>query len=383
MRITAVESFRISQRFLLVRIEADNGLTGWGEATLESRAATVAAAIGELSAILLGTDPRRIELLWQRMYKGGFYRGGPVLGSAVAGIDQALWDLKGKALGAPVHELLGGPTRDRVRVYTSVADGPLEVMVDHARGLVAEGYTALKTAPPAPLRYLESPAVIDGMVDKWSAVGAAIGTEVDMAVDLHGRFSIAGSRQLLNRMEAIEPLFVEEPQPPELQREIARVCSSTTIPIATGERLYDRWEVGDVIDAGIAVLQPDLAHAHGISEVVRIAALADLHGVHVAPHCATGPVAFAACLQVALVIPNFLIQESPLDVHAPGRHPWWRFIATTPFHFEEGHVRAPTSPGLGIEVDEDLVRAAADDLRDAAGDNSPILTAADGGFAEW
>lgn len=383
MRIASVESFRISQRFLLVRIEADNGLIGWGEATLESRAATVATAIGELSGILLGADPRRIELLWQRMYRGGFYRGGPVLGSAVAGIDQALWDLKGKALGAPVHELLGGPTRDRVRVYTSVPDGPVDVMVDRARELVAEGYTAMKTAPPAPLRYLESPAVIDEIVDKWSTVGAAVGTGVDLAVDLHGRFSIAGARQLLNRMAAIEPLFVEEPQPPELQREIGRVCASTTIPIATGERLYDRWEVGDVIDSGIAILQPDLAHAHGISEVVRIAALADVHGVHLAPHCATGPVAFAACLQVALIIPNFLIQESPLELHAPGRHPWWRFIASAPFRFDDGYVRAPTSPGLGVEVDEDMVRSAAEDTRDLSEENSPVLTGADGGFAEW
>lgn len=383
MRIASVESFRISQRFLLVRIEADNGLIGWGEATLESRAATVATAIGELSGILLGADPRRIELLWQRMYRGGFYRGGPVLGSAVAGIDQALWDLKGKALGAPVHELLGGPTRDRVRVYTSVPDGPVDVMVDRARELVAEGYTAMKTAPPAPLRYLESPAVIDEIVDKWSTVGAAVGTGVDLAVDLHGRFSIAGARQLLNRMAAIEPLFVEEPQPPELQREIGRVCASTTIPIATGERLYDRWEVGDVIDSGIAILQPDLAHAHGISEVVRIAALADVHGVHLAPHCATGPVAFAACLQVALIIPNFLIQESPLELHAPGRHPWWRFIASAPFRFDDGYVRAPTSPGIGVEVDEDMVRSAAEDMRDLSEENSPVLTGADGGFAEW
>lgn len=383
MRIASVESFRISQRFLLVRIEADNGLIGWGEATLESRAATVATAIGELSGILLGADPRRIELLWQRMYRGGFYRGGPVLGSAVAGIDQALWDLKGKALGAPVHELLGGPTRDRVRVYTSVPDGPVDVMVDRARELVAEGYTAMKTAPPAPLRYLESPAVIDEIVDKWSTVGAAVGTGVDLAVDLHGRFSIAGARQLLNRMAAIEPLFVEEPQPPELQREIGRVCASTTIPIATGERLYDRWEVGDVIDSGIAILQPDLAHAHGISEVVRIAALADVHGVHLAPHCATGPVAFAACLQVALIIPNFLIQESPLELHAPGRHPWWRFIASAPFRFDDGYVRAPTSPGIGVEVDEDMVRSAAEDTRDLSEENSPVLTGADGGFAEW
>ncbi|MGN6206561.1 galactonate dehydratase [Humibacter sp.] len=383
MRISSVETFRVSQRFLLVKIGADNGLSGWGEATLESRAATVATAIGELSTILLGADPRRIELLWQRMYKGAFYRGGPVLGSAVAGIDQALWDLKGKSLGVPVHELLGGPTRDRVRVYTSVPDGEADAMIARAQELVTAGYTALKTAPPAPLRHLESPGVIDGILEKWSGTREAVGAGVDLAFDLHGRFSIPGARRLLDRLEPIQPLFVEEPQPPELQREIARICASTTIPIATGERLYDRWEVSDVVGSGIAVLQPDLAHANGISEVVRIAALADLYGVHIAPHCATGPLAFAACLQVALVIPNFLIQESPLDVHEPGRHPWWRFIAATPFRFDDGHIEAPSAPGLGVAVDEDLVREAVDERRDLSAENSPILTAADGGFAEW
>ena len=383
MRITRVETFRVSQRFLLVRLETDDGLVGWGEATLESRAITVAAAIAELAEILVGADPRRIELLGQRLRKGGFYRGGPVLGSAVAGIDCALWDLKGKSLGVPVHELLGGPTRDRVRVYTSVPDGPTDEMVARAQQLAAAGYTALKMAPEAPLRYLEAPGVLDRIVEKWSAVRNAVGREVDLAFDFHGRLSLAGSRRLLGRMRAIDPLFVEEPQPPELQREIGQVCSSTTIPIATGERLYDRWEVSDVIGEGIAVLQPDLAHAHGISEVMRIAALAEVHGVHLAPHCATGPLAFAACLQLDLAIPNFVIQESPLMVHDPGRHPWWWFIASTPFRFENGYVTAPESPGLGVEVDEDAVRAAAADAGASSAENSPILSGSDGGFAEW
>jgi galactonate dehydratase len=256
-------------------------------------------------------------------------------------------------------------------------------MVAQARELAAVGYTALKMAPEAPLRYLESPAVLDRIVEKWAAVRDAVGTAVDLAFDLHGRFSLAGSRRLLARLEALDPLFVEEPQPPELQRDIARVCASTTIPIATGERLYDRFEVSDVIAAGVAVLQPDVAHAHGISEVFRIAALAELHGVHLAPHCATGPLAYAACLQIDFAVPNVLIQESPLAVHDPGAHPWWRFIAATPFRYAQGYVEAPPLPGLGVTVDEDAVRAAAADAGDAGAENSPILSGADGGFAEW
>ncbi|MGA0568053.1 galactonate dehydratase [Rathayibacter sp. KR2-224] len=383
MRITSVETLRVSQRFCLVRIGTDSGLVGWGEATLESRSRTVEAAVGELADILLGEDARRIELLWQRLRKGGFYRGGPVLGSAVAGIDQALWDLKGKALGVPVYELLGGPTRDRVRVYTSVHEAPIEQMVHRARELVAAGYTALKLAPAPPVRYLESPAILDALVDKWSAMREAVGRGVDLAFDLHGRFSVPAARRLLDRLQTIDPLFVEETQPPELQRELRRICASTSIPIATGERLYDRWEVSDVIGTGIAVLQPDLAHAHGISEVMRIASYAGVHGVHLAPHCATGPLAFAACLQIDLAIDNFLIQESPLAVHESGGHPWQRFIASTPFRFENGYVLPPTGPGLGVEVDEDAVRAAAAAPPDPKTENSPVLSGADGGYAEW
>lgn len=383
MRITSVESFRVSQRLLFVRVATDSGLVGWGEATLESRAATVATAVSELSGILVGEDPRRIELLWQRMRKGGFYRGGPVLGSAIAGIDQALWDLKGKSLGVPVYELLGGPARDRVRVYTSVHENAPEGMLDRAGTLVGAGYTALKTAPEGPWGYLNTPAAIDALVEKWAALRDTVGRDVDLAFDLHGRFSVPASRALLDRLTDIAPLFVEETQPPELQREIGRVCAGTSIPIATGERLYDRWEVSDVIGAGISVLQPDLAHAHGISEVMRIAALADVHGVHLAPHCATGPLAFAACLQVDLAIPNFLIQESPLQVHDPASHPWWRFISSPPPLYADGYVDAPTLPGLGFEVDEDAVRAAAASPADPATENSPVLSSGDGGYAEW
>ena len=352
MRVTTVETFRVSQRFCLVRLGTDTGLVGWGEATLESRSATVETAIAELSEIVVGQDPRAIERLWQRLRKGGFYRGGPVLGSAVAGIDQALWDLKGKALGAPVHELLGGPTRDRVRVYTGVPSADAAAMATEARALVTAGYTALKTAPDLTLGYLDTPAVYEELLDRWGALRDLVGPRVDLAFDFHGRVSLPASRILLEGMSRIAPLFVEEPQPSELQREIGRICASTPLPIATGERLYDRWEVGDVIGQGIAVIQPDLSHAYGISEVMRIAALADLHGVHLAPHCATGPVAFAACLQVDLAIQNFLIQECHLRLHDPGSHPWWRFVVGTPFLFDSGYVWAPRGLGLGVVAGE-------------------------------
>jgi galactonate dehydratase len=200
--------------------------------------------------------------------------------------------------------------------------------------------------------------VLDELGERWTALRAELGRSVDFALDLHGRFSAPASRRVLPRLEPLDPLFVEEPLPPELQRDLARVAASTSIPIATGERLYDRWEVSDVVDQGIAVLQPDVSHAYGISEVVRIAALADVHGVHLAPHCATGPLAFAACLQVDLAVQNVLIQECHLSLHAPGRHPAMRFVVGTPFDYADGYVAALTAPGLGVEVDEDAVRAA-------------------------
>ncbi|RCK68349.1 galactonate dehydratase [Desertihabitans brevis] len=380
MRITSVEAFRISARLCLVRIGTDGPHTGWGEATLESRTGAVAAAVDELAELLVGHDPRRIEWHHQRLRKGGFYRGGPVLGSAVAGLDQALWDLKGKALGAPVHELLGGPARDRVRVYTSASGSTTDGMVERARELVAAGYTAVKTAPELVLGYLDVPSVLDQLVEHWAALRAAIGRDVDLALDLHGRFSPAASRRLLARLEGIDPLFVEEPLPPELQRDLGPLCASTSVPIATGERLYDRWEVSDVVGSGIAVLQPDLSHAHGISEVVRIAALADLHGVRLAPHCATGPLALAACLQVDLAVDNVLVQECPMEVHRPGEHPWSRLLVGWPFVFADGYLLPPTGPGLGVEVDEDEVRRCA---LSPAGGNSPVWAQPDGSYAEW
>lgn len=380
MKITSVEAFRLSARLCLVRIGTDSEHVGWGEATLESRTAAVSATVGELADLLLGQDPRRIEWHHQRLRKGGFYRGGPVLGSAVAGLDQALWDLKGKTLGAPVHELLGGPARDRVRVYTSAHGHTTETMLIRARELVDAGYTMVKTAPEAVLGYLDVPEVLDGLVTHWEALRAEVGRSVDIALDLHGRFSAPASRRLLARLGGVDPVFVEEPLPPELQRDLGRLCAQTPVPIATGERLYDRWEVSDVIDQGIAVLQPDLSHAHGISEVVRIAALADLHGVRLAPHCATGPLALAACLQVDLAVPNVLVQECPMEVHRPGAHPWSQLLRGNPFVLEDGHLLAPTGPGLGVDVDEDAVREAA---RTPAGGNSPLWELADGSYAEW
>ncbi|WP_246222683.1 galactonate dehydratase [Phytoactinopolyspora limicola] len=380
-RIRAIETFRVSQRFMVCKVSTDDGLVGWGEPILESRAETVEAAVRELSQLLIGADPAPIERHRQVLVKAGFYRGGPVFGSAVAGLDQALWDLKGKALGVPVHELLGGPVRDRVRIYGPAHGDETEVMLDQARSLVEAGYTAVKVAPPRTLGFVDTQATVHGLIDRWTALRDEIGPGIDFAIDFHARVSAPMARVLLRHLEPLMPMFVEEPLPPEHQARIGELAAATTVPIATGERLYDRWDCDPVLRSGIAVLQPDVSHAGGISEVFRIAALAETHHVHLAPHCATGPVALAAGLQLDLAVPNVLIQESHLRLHRPGEHPMMRFV-TEPdtLVFEDGYRRRPVGPGLGIELDEEALRAAA-----AAPDStrSPVWSYPDGSYAEW
>ncbi|WP_327432678.1 galactonate dehydratase [Streptomyces sp. NBC_01236] len=381
MKIVRIETFRVPPRWLFLRIATDEGIVGWGEPIVEGRAETVAAAVAELSDVLLGADPRHIEDHWQVLAKGGFYRGGPVLSSALAGIDQALWDIKGKALGVPVHELLGGPVRDRARVYRWIhgASGP--ELAEAGLRAVEQGYDAVKLNLVDRLRPLDSPATIRQAVDQLAALREAVGWKVDIAVDFHGRFSTATARRTLPLLEPLQPMFVEEPVLPEFSRDLAALASTTPIPLATGERLYSRWDFRDVLPAGIAVAQPDLSHAGGISEVRRIAAMAEAYDVTLAPHCPLGPIALAASLQVDFATPNFLIQEQSLDIHAQGGNAVVGHLADpAAFRFVDGHVERPTGPGLGIEIDEEAVRRAA-----AEGHRwrNEIRRHQDGSFAEW
>jgi galactonate dehydratase len=381
MKIARIETFLVPPRWLFLRIETDEGLVGWGEPVVEGRAETVATAVAELSELLLGTDPGPIEDHWQVLAKGGFYRGGPVLSSALAGIDQALWDIKGKALGVPVHELLGGPVRERVRVYRWIGGRDGDELAETGRAAVDQGYDAVKCNATGRLRHLDSAAAVRSVVEQLTALREAVGWEVDIAVDFHGRFSTAMARRTLPLLEPLLPLFVEEPVLPEFSRDLAAVAASTSIPLAVGERLYSRWDFRDVLSTGIAVAQPDLCHAGGISEARRIAAMAEAHDVALAPHCPLGPIALAASLQVDFATPNFLIQEQSLDVHAPGGNALLTDLVDAGcFRFSGGYLDRPTGPGLGVEVDEAAVRRAA-----ATGHRwrNEIWRHADGSFAEW
>ncbi|MBO8201679.1 galactonate dehydratase [Streptomyces smyrnaeus] len=382
MRITRVETFAVPPRWLFCRIETDSGLVGWGEPVVEGRARTVRTAVAELAEqFLLGADPLRIEDHWQLMTKGSFYRGGPVLSSAVAGLDQALWDIAGKAYGAPVHQLLGGPVREKARAYCWVGgDEPADVR-EQVAAQVAAGFTAVKMNASGRTDRLPTIAALDALAARAEAAREALGPDGDFAVDFHGRFSVAGAIRALTVLEPYGPMFAEEPVLPEYTHLLGRVTAATPVPIATGERLFSRTEVLPALQAGIAVVQPDLSHAGGLSEVRRIASLAETWDVAVAPHCPLGPLALAASLQLAFCTPNFLIQEQSIGIHYnTGAELLDYVVDREVFRFHDGQLLRPTGPGLGVTVDERAVREA--DSK-AESWHNPVWRHPDGSFAEW
>ncbi|WP_433612636.1 galactonate dehydratase [Dactylosporangium sp. CA-139114] len=379
--IVKVETFLVPPRWLFVRVETDGGIVGWGEATCEGRSETVRTAVDQLSEVLIGWDALRVEDHWQVMTKGSFYRGGPILASAVSGLDQALWDIAGKRYGAPVHQLLGGPVRDRIRVYGWVGgDEPSEVR-EHISAQLEAGLTAVKMNASGRMSPIASVAELDAVVRRVAAARDVLGDARDVAVDFHGRFTLANARRVAPLLEPYRPLFLEEPVVPENSHLIGEFVRCTTTPVSTGERLYSRQEFLPVFQAGVAVAQPDLSHAGGITEVRKIAALAEVYDVQLAPHCPLGPIALAACLQVGFATPNYLIQEQSIGIHYnKGAEVLDYVLDVTPLNFVDGYVERLTAPGLGIEIDEQAVRAA--DKRGHAW-RGPVWRHPDGSFAEW
>jgi len=381
LKITKVETFLAYAgrcNLLFVKIHTDEGVTGVGEASLEGKEASVEAAVKEFSRYLVGKDPGRIEHHWQAMYRGSFWRGGVVQTSAISGIDQALWDIKGKVYGVPVYELLGGPVRDKIRFYTHAHGRTPEELVESARSLVKEGWDALK--------YLTTGPSEDGAVfkrkdlemagERMRAVREVVGGDVDIMLDCHGRFTPADAVKVGRAVEPYKPFFFEEPVPPEDVDAMVKVSQSLRVPIATGERLYTRWGFKDILyKHAVDVIQPDLCHAGGISEVRKIAALAEIFYVKVAPHNPLGPVSTAACVQLDAAIPNFLIQEVAQYERIA---PWVNKFVREPVKIKRGYAELPKDPGLGVELNEEEIRK-----HPYKGQDLPRIYAEDGSVTEW
>ncbi|WIT14257.1 galactonate dehydratase [Paucibacter sediminis] len=382
MKITKLTTYRLAPRWLFLKIETDAGVAGWGEPVIEGKARTVEAAVHEFEPYLIGRDPARINDLWQTMYRGGFYRGGAILMSAIAGIDQALWDIKGKALGVPVYELLGGLVRDRMKTYSWVGgDRPADVIAG-IRRLREGGFDTFKLNGSEEMGLIDSAAKVDAAVARIAEIRAAFGQTIEFGIDFHGRIGAPMAKVMLRELEPYRPLFVEEPVLAEQDESYARLAQHTSIPLAAGERMYSRFEFKRVFAAGgLAIAQPDLSHAGGISECLKIAGMAEAHDIAFAPHCPLGPVALAACLAVDFVSHNAVLQEQSMGIHYNQGGELLDYVRNrTDFHIEGGYIRPLPGPGLGVEVDEERVIAAS---RSAPDWRNPLWRHADGSVAEW
>lgn len=367
LKITKVETFMVKPRWLFLKIHTNAGITGLGEPIVEGRAKTVATAIEELTPYLIGKDPRPVAHHWQAMYRHAFYRGGPVLTSAISGVDQALWDIKGKALGVPVYELLGGPTRTRVRAYAHAGT------VEKIKQRKEEGFTAFKTGPfkDRPARIVENKAFIDKAAKRFAELREAVGDECDIAIDFHGALSQQTARLLIKALEPFQPMFIEEPVNCQEVDVMADIARGTHLPIATGERIFTKWGFREILEKKAAsILQPDLCHAGGITECRLIAGMAEAFYAAIAPHNPLGPISLAAGLNLAAAIPNFLCQEqSSLGVG----------YIKKPFQVKDGYIDIPTGPGLGIELDENALANKLDhDWR-----NRETYDVDDGSVVDW
>ncbi|QEK53090.1 galactonate dehydratase [Pedobacter aquae] len=382
MKITGYELYQVPPRWLFLKIETSEGIVGWGEPVVEGKAATVKAAVQELMEGLIGKDPQNIEDHWNMMYRAGFYRGGPILMSAIAGIDQALWDIKGKFYNTPIYQLLGGKARDTMKVYSWIGgDRPAEVGTA-AKEMIDKGFKAVKMNATEELQIIDTYDKIDAAIARIAAVREAVGPAVGIGIDFHGRVHKPMAKILAKELEAYRPMFIEEPVLPENNEALREIVNLTSIPIATGERMFSRWQFKDLLIGGYAdIIQPDLSHAGGITECKKIFSMAEAFDVAVAPHCPLGPIALAACLQVDATSYNAFIQEQSLGIHYnQGSDILDYIVDKNVFKYEDGYVKIPDGPGLGIEINEDHVKAMA-----KVGHNwkNPVWRHQDGSIAEW
>lgn len=382
MKIKSYELFQVPPRWLFLKLETDDGLTGWGEPVLEGKAATVKAAVHELMENLIGKDPMDIEGHWNTMYRGGFYRGGPILMSAISGIDQALWDLKGNFFNAPVYQLIGGKAREKIKVYSWIGgDRPADIG-NSAKQAKENGFVAVKMNATDEMQYIDSFEKIDRVLQRVAAFREAVGMSVEIGIDFHGRLHKAMAKVLAKELEQYHPMFIEEPVLPENNEALKAIAAVTSIPIATGERMYSRWQFKSLLaDGFVDIIQPDLSHAGGITECKKIISMAEAYDVAAAPHCPLGPIALAACLQVDATCHNAFIQEQSLGIHYNTGNDLLDYLKDdSVFKYENGFVNIPSGPGLGIVVNEERVKQMA---KEGHNWRNPLWRHEDGSVAEW
>ena len=381
MIITGFRTYQVEPRWLFLKLETDEGICGWGEPVIEGKASTVEACVREMMPYVIGRDPREIEDIFQVLYRGAFYRGGAIISSAISGIEQALWDIKGKYYGMPVYEFLGGKCRSDIDIYGWIGgDRPADVGKT-AKEQKDLGFKAIKMNATAEMHYIDSYEKVDGVLERVAAVRESCGEHFGIALDFHGRVHRSMAKILARELDRFRLLFIEEPVLSENWEAFAEIARYTSAPIAAGERLFTRWDFKKIFEQGVIdIIQPDLSHAGGILEVRKIAAMAEAYDMAVAPHCPLGPVALAACLQLDACTPNAFIQEQSLGIHYNRGSDLLDYIKNPGvFEYRDGKVKIPSAPGLGVEVNEEL-------LIEKSGEHgwkNPVWRNHDGTVAEW
>lgn len=382
MKISGIHTYLVRPRWCFVEIETDDGYTGWGEAVIEGKAQTVKACVEEMTEYIIGHDPMQIEDIWTLLYRAAFYRGGPVLMSAISGIDQALWDIKGKYYNAPVYDLMGGKCRDKMKVYSWIGgDRPSDV-AKAAKERQRLGFSAIKMNATEELQYIDTYDKIDAVLERVASIRESVGKNFGIAIDFHGRVHKPMAKILAKKLEEFDPMFIEEPVLCENMELFKEISASCNIPIATGERLFSKYDFKRLLSAGgVDIIQPDLSHAGGITEVKKIAAMAEAYDVALAPHCPLGPIALSACLQVDATSYNAIIQEQSIGIHYNVGKSVLDYINNPEdYTFVDGYVQLPKKPGLGFEINKELVLE--ENLTPHHWKN-PVWRHKDGSIAEW
>jgi len=381
MKITEIKVYKVKPRWIFIKISTDEGIDGWGEMISGTKTETVVAGAYEMGNRIIGRNPLEIERIWQELHRS-FFRGGPINGTIVSGIEMALWDIKGKYYNAPVYELLGGAVRDNIMVYSWIGGDRPDEVVENAQDRLDRGFKAVKMNATEELHYIDSFKKVQEVVDRVASIRDKFGYDLGIGVDFHGRVHKPMAKVLAKELEPYKLMFMEEVVLPENEEHFAEIAQHVSTPLATGERLYTRWQFKNIFKQGaIDIIQPDVALVGGILETRKIAAMAEAYDMAVAPHAPYGPIALAATLQVDACTPNVFIQEQSLGIHYNKGFDLLDFVKNKEmFQYKDGFVELPTKPGLGIEMNEEFVEEIA---QEGLIWTNPMWKNYDGTIAEW